>query len=72
MVVGTVGTFVVRGETAIRIACIVSCAVSSTYFALQPTDMTYALVMELALFVINAYYLVRDYRSESETRECLT
>lgn len=61
MVLSTIATFMVRGETTMRLVCIVSCVINAVYFAMCDGDMFYALTMEVTLFAINVYYLVRDW-----------
>lgn len=60
MVLSTIATFLVRGETTMRLVCIVSCMINAAYFAMCDGDMFYALAMEVSLFAINVYYLIRD------------
>lgn len=60
MVLSTLATFMVRGEITIRIVCMVSCVFNIAYFWMQPGDMRYPLLLEVTLFAVNAFYIMRD------------
>lgn len=73
MITSTLATFIVRGETCIRVMCLVCCVLSGTYFFVYKHDM-YAVAMEIALFSINAFYLMRgwikDANEDHEVDKC--